>query len=55
MSKIKVELTPNQVRVLMLVLSVDLDALGLERTDQAAVRATRTVLQKAGEANANKA
>jgi hypothetical protein len=33
------ELTANEVRVLLLILGVDLDALGLERKDQAAVRA----------------
>jgi hypothetical protein len=35
----RLELTANEVRVLLLILGVDLDALGLERKDQAAVRA----------------
>jgi hypothetical protein len=34
-----VTLTENEVRVLLLILGVDLDAFGLERKDQTVVRA----------------
>ncbi len=41
-----VTLTDNEVRVLLLILGVDLDALGLERKDQGAVRSVVKKLRK---------
>lgn len=41
----EIRLTPNEVRVLLLILGVDMDALGLERADQGAVRAVAKKLK----------
>lgn len=39
-------LTDNEVRVLLLILSIDLDALGLERKDQGAARSVAKKLKQ---------
>jgi hypothetical protein len=43
------ELTNKQRYVLMLLLSIDLDALGLEKKDQATARAIRAKLVQLGD------
>lgn len=40
-----IDLTDNEVRVLLLILGVDLDALGLERKDQGTARSVAKKLR----------
>ena len=44
-----IELTSAQIYVLKLILSVDLDALGLEKKDQSVARAVRNKLVELGD------